>query len=488
MRTRSGVVAVVLAAMLVPWQSWAGQLFVESFGIAKVLDEPGVALLGSVAAVDNAKGTVSLLVKQVWVKKGGKPQLQVGTLVKEPDGSEVTRIDTITLEVGKTYQLPIYRGVVWKDERESPIDRRVHGHLEFADLKPKQEVVYLGQEVVAATTAEQRKLDLFFGGQIPAEYPAKARSGQLREDLADFDLGELALAELVKRKEPVAEPLALIAKGPVGHALLYTHWHSLDPQRRAAFLAEAQTALSERANPEAALCLIKVVLNDDQPAKLVLPGLARLVGLLDSKTQAREQREISKEIAAAYGEATMPPSLEVLRLSLQGHLEAKPGKDADAEFLAFVDGLRPADRLALLKDMLAQVSAAAGSGKLGPVELRELELAGSAVDKYPDAALAQPLADLALTRVEDFDQRVAAARPTLAMAVAIGRKAPKAIPVLKPAMDKLLKSEKAFMSKASAKPRPDGTVPDLVVESGVVLSIASQVNDNDYVQVFGKPR
>ena len=197
-------VIILAGVLLLASVCHAGQLFTDLYGIEDVFDNPGVAILGTLLAIDAAKGTVRLVVKQVWLAPGRTASLQIPHEQVEPDGHSVTTFTNVELVAGKTVELPIYRGLVWTDPHRSPIDRRLRNHLELETLKPKQQVLVLGNELAKVTIEERRKLDLFFGAGGVAGYLAHADVARLKADLEDFDLGTRAAAPLPERCRPAA--------------------------------------------------------------------------------------------------------------------------------------------------------------------------------------------------------------------------------------------------------------------------------------------
>jgi hypothetical protein len=113
-----------------------------------VVVQPGIVVLGTITAVDKAASTITLIVKTIWVAPGKPPQLQVRRQVEEKRGHTVTHLTAVGIEPGKSYALPVHRGVVWDDPRKSPIDRRLHaaigpgrvGEGELCSPKPAREV------------------------------------------------------------------------------------------------------------------------------------------------------------------------------------------------------------------------------------------------------------------------------------------------------------------------------------------------------------
>ncbi len=64
--------------------------------------------------------------------------------------------------LGKPIDVTVYKGVVWEDENESPIDRRLYGHISLNEIKAGQTVIFDSNELLAATSEQLAKLDLAY--------------------------------------------------------------------------------------------------------------------------------------------------------------------------------------------------------------------------------------------------------------------------------------------------------------------------------------
>jgi hypothetical protein len=452
------LLVVVLVVLLGPGATLASSLYYEHYGLAEVLERPGIAVLGAIVAINPAKSTIVLRVKKIWGAPGKSTTLQIWSTQKDERGQEVEHIEDMRIEVGKSYELPIYRGVNWTDEHESPIERRVRDYLSFESLAVGQEVVYLGADAVASTPRELEKLDLFFGGKIPGEYPAKAASLRLSKDLDDFDLGQLAYVELAKRKELTAPTLLAPDSGPAS-LLLDRHWRSLPDRERQAFLLEVEKAYQKAHDIKLVTRSLNLVRFELSPAALAIA--ATLVTHLDpgDTEQAELRSGVIEQIETKYTKSKAAASPEVVRVLLSAH---QPQRDEDVEgFIQYAKSLRRADRALLLDEMFERAKAAMDRHQLTPDEVRLVKVLAEIEIAAPEIKHASALAALPLSTIADFKTRTDLVLPVLNMAIALAQRWPATIATLEAPMDKLLRSRQVVKHKGQSG-NPDSTVIETV--------------------------
>jgi hypothetical protein len=189
---------VVLGVLLLASVCHAGQLRIELYGISDVFENPGVAILGTLLAIDATKGTVRLMVKQVWVAPGHAPTLQVPHERVEPDGHSVTTFTAVDLAPGKSIELP-------RAQSDAPAaSAEVVQLLLEAPLKEPEPVTAPDKDVQAASAV----------GQLAAVAMAKP-DPRLAPELARLDFTPLPCSARTSiANAPVPLAVALAAHDP----------------------------------------------------------------------------------------------------------------------------------------------------------------------------------------------------------------------------------------------------------------------------------
>jgi hypothetical protein len=206
--------------------------------------------VGTVHRVDAEKKWISLIVERVHVRPGQKARGHVPELVKVYDKEVESSVER-GFAAGDTLNLKVYTGVVWDNPRKSPIDRRLNGHIQLDEQLAGVRVVYASSELLAASKATLRKLELFYNPDSMAAYRKSSALKQLAADLADFDLFDTAQAEIVKRGKPLLPLLIAAASRARGqHDPLMKHFLGLKADERREFFAQASTYFTKNPRPD----------------------------------------------------------------------------------------------------------------------------------------------------------------------------------------------------------------------------------------------
>ncbi|MCB9025191.1 MAG: hypothetical protein H6625_02655 [Bdellovibrionaceae bacterium] len=206
MKSKTLILIIILCLFLTYSTSpaYAVQLFTEYYGLFKVVEMTGIAILGSVVSVNAKDKKVTLLVKEIWNIKKDNPTMQINTIKVDKEGDSYTEIENVRVEIGKKLELNVYAGVEWTELRKSPIDSRLFGHLNFNEIKAGQEVIAAGFEFLPANKEILGRLDRVFSENFKSNYPKMAKKDELVSDLNDFDLAKIAFIELLDRKKSYA--------------------------------------------------------------------------------------------------------------------------------------------------------------------------------------------------------------------------------------------------------------------------------------------
>ncbi len=203
-----------------PSPACAGQLFTEHYGLLQVVEMSGLAILGSVVAINSKERKVTLLIKKIWHRPDKLPTLQVNIAKVDENGKNYLLIEEVTIELSKNLDLNIYTGVEWTDPNKSPLDHRLFGHLNLGEVKKGQDVIYAGKELLPSNTEITGRLDRIFNTNFKSEYPNKAKKEELLSDLNDYSLAKVAFAELLERKSASLRTLMSLKNSELSLGLL----------------------------------------------------------------------------------------------------------------------------------------------------------------------------------------------------------------------------------------------------------------------------
>ena len=285
----------------------AGQLHVKWYGLSDVAKN-GLAVIGTVISISLTNNTLRFKVNKIFNRTGQEPHYwaQRKMVGRKSDvffkkGETYTESYKVNIVETQEVEIEIYQGVVWDNPNKSPIDRRLSGYQQLTALRKGQEVVvvFSGKEVLTADSATLRKLNLFYNndtikvndrvlfsiGESSPQFPEKAKSNsirtyeygaseslsQLKKDLLDFDLKEMAKEALKSRNQLTAKLLLSIASEEGGHWNVFSeHYSSLSMDEKRDFMSKAIKQQRIQPNENEIVVLMKCMANyasDEIPVK-----------------------------------------------------------------------------------------------------------------------------------------------------------------------------------------------------------------------------
>lgn len=463
----------------------AGQLFTDYYGLVTALQNSGPIILGTVVAVDTAKGSLTLLVKKYWTKPV----------------SSFTSKTNHTLEVGQSLNLTINQGIEWTDPNESPIDQRLYGHLNFKTVKKGEDVILAGDELLAPTPTILDRLTRISSAQFKTDYPEKMTESVLISDLEDFDLSPKAFKELLRRKKADLKTLMTMKDAELASRLISSLIEFSAQDSNINVFSQAKIEILQKHDVLLKTQLLRKLFNHTQAKPEKYEDFASLLVTIftkyDPQLEATENYpirqstfDLSRELLGRLGpnshiiQKTDSAFFNLFWIVQLHRFKQSSTYDVSDAFRDFIKGqpLPTSLKLISVGFKTFNQSALENANLLDTTNKALLAALQKLVNENPDKSLAAPLSQLPVLEFKTMDDQSHVLEQMIKMAVVLAKKDPSVVSVLKPNIEKYLASDfETFSTVKSDK----GTE----IQMGVSMKLGGSLNFvefDDYVKIYRK--